>query len=127
MIDSSQISQVLNKFSKEKLFEISQNLIVDSYELKNFMNSFSSSIESFSKGELISYIMTIVSKQIIVFSLADFLVRELNFPFLKKRIFNLDKDCALKGKKIVESLTEEVKKNIFLEINRNSNLNKFLN
>ena len=66
-IDSSQISQVLNKFSKEKLFEISQNLIVDSYELKNFMNSFSSSIESFSKGELISYIMTIVSKQIIVF------------------------------------------------------------
>ena len=127
LIDSSQISQVLNKFSKEKLFEISQNLIVDSYELKNFMNSFSSSIESFSKGELISYIMTIVSKQIIVFSLADFLVRELNFPFLKKRIFNLDEDCALKGKKIVESLTEEVKKNIFLEINRNSNLNKFLN
>ena len=86
LIDSSQISQVLNKFSKEKLFEISQNFIVDSYELKNFMNNFSSSIESFSKGELISYIMTIVSKQIIVFSLADFLVGNSIFHSKKKDI-----------------------------------------
>jgi hypothetical protein len=101
-------------------------MIVNSASVKTLLNKFSKSIETFSKEELISLIMTVISRQIIVFSLIDFLIKELNFPFLKKRLFNLDKDCSKKAIKLVESLAEPIKEDIFSEIDKSSSLNKFI-
>ena len=78
------------------------------------------------KEELISLIMTVISRQIIVFSLIDFLIKELNFPFLKKRLLNLDKDCSKKAIKLVQSLDASIKEDIFSEIDKSSSLNKFI-
>ena len=127
LIDSSQISKVLNNYSRKRLYEITQYLVVNSDSLKKFVDTFSNSLESFSKDELISFIMTVVSRQIIVFSLINFLVKELNFPFLKKRLFNLDQDCAEKTKKIVMGFDKEIRDEILLEIYESPNLSKFMN
>ena len=70
--------------------------------------------------------MTVISRQIIVFSLIDFLIKELNFPFLKKRLLNLDKDCSKKAIKLVQSLDASIKEDIFSEIDKSSSLNKFI-
>tara|TARA_B100000963_G_scaffold360909_1_gene393832 strand:- start:2715 stop:3860 length:1146 start_codon:yes stop_codon:yes gene_type:complete len=126
LVDSSEISEVLNKQSKEKLHDVIQNLIVNSIPLKTFLNKFSKSIETFSKKELISLIMTVISRQIIVFSLIDFLIKELDFPFLKKRLFNLDKGSSEKVMELVKSLEAPIKEDILSEIGTSSSLKKFL-
>ena len=126
LIDSSKIFELLNNYSREKLFEVTQSLIVNSVSVKTLLNKFSKSIETFSKEELISLIMTVISRQIIVFSLIDFLIKELNFPFLKKRLLNLDKDCSKKAIKLVQSLDASIKEDIFSEIDKSSSLNKFI-
>ena len=127
LVDSSEIFEVLNKQSREKLYEVIQNLIVNTDSLKKLLNNFSKSIDTFSKEELISLIMTVISRQIIVFSLIHFLIKELNFPFLKKRLFNLDDECSQKTLQIVNDLDVKIQEEILSEIKNTPSLSKYLN
>ena len=127
LVDSSEIYEVLNKQSREKLYEVIQNLIVNTDSLKKLLNNFSKSIDTFSKEELISLIMTVISRQIVVFSLIHFLIKDLNFPFLKKRLFNLDNECSQKSLQIVNDLDDKIQEEILSEIKNTPSLSKYLN
>jgi hypothetical protein len=55
-----------------------------------------------------------------------FLIEELRFPFIKKRLLKLDKDSAEKTYNIIKSLDEEIFEEINFEIKANKELRKFI-
>ena len=126
-IDSGKLEKIFNSLSKQELLKITQETIVENISLKNFIGSFSEDLEDLSKDELVSFLLIIVSRQIIVFSLANFLIKRMNFPFLKKMLFKLDKECSKKTFQIVKDLNDEVQEEILSEIKDTPALSKYLN
>ena len=126
-IDSGKLEKIFNSLSKQELLKITQETIVENISLKNFIGSFSEDLEDLSKDELVSFLLIIVSRQIIVFSLANFLIKRMNFPFLKKMLFKLDKECSKKTFQIVKDLDDEVQEEILSEIKDTPALSKYLN
>lgn len=126
-IDSAKLEKIFNSLSKQELLKITQETIVENISLKNFIGSFSEDLEDLSKDELVSFLLIIVSRQIIVFSLANFLIKRMNFPFLKKMLFKLDKECSKKTFQIVKDLDDEVQEEILSEIKDTPALSKYLN
>lgn len=126
-IDSGKLEKIFNSLSKQELLKITQETIVENISLKNFIGSFSEDLEDLSKDELVSFLLIIVSRQIIVFSLANFLIKKMNFPFLKKMLFKLDKECSKKTFQIVKDLDDEVQEEILSEIKDTPALSKYLN
>lgn len=126
-IDSGKLEKIFNSLSKQELLKITQETIVENISLKKFIGSFSEDLEDLSKDELVSFLLIIVSRQIIVFSLANFLIKRMNFPFLKKMLFKLDKECSKKTFQIVKDLDDEVQEEILSEIKDTPALSKYLN
>ena len=126
-INSGHLEEIFNSLSKQELLNISQEAIVENISLKNFIGSFSKDLEDLSKEELISFLLIIVSRQIIVFSLASFLIKRLKFPFLKKMLFKLDDECSKKTFQIVKELDDEIQEEILSEIKETPALCKYLN
>ena len=126
-IDSGKLEKIFNSLSKQELLKITQETIVENISLKKFIGSFSEDLEDLSKDELVSFLLIIVSRQIIVFSLANFLIKKMNFPFLKKMLFKLDKECSKKTFQIVKDLDDEVQEEILSEIKDTPALSKYLN
>ena len=125
-INSEKLEDILKNLSKETLLKISGETIIENTSLKKFKEKFVKNIDSFSKDELISFILIQVSRQIIVFSLIKFLIEDLKFPFLKKTLFKLDKASAENTYKIIKGLDIDIFDEIYSEIKKNENLGKFL-
>ena len=77
LIDSGKLEDILKNLSKETLLKISRETIIENSSLKKFKEKFIKNADSFSKDELIAFILIQVSRQIIVFSLIKFLIEEL--------------------------------------------------
>jgi len=125
-INSEKLEDILKNFSKETLLKISRETIIENTSLKKFKEKFIKNADSFSKDELIAFILIQVSKQIIVFSLIKFLIEELKFPFLKKMLFKLDKSSAEDTYKIIKGLDIDIFDEINSEIKTNKDLSRFL-
>ncbi len=125
-INSEKLEDILKNLSKETLLKISRETIIENTSLKKFKEKFIKNADSFSKDELIAFILIQVSRQIIVFSLIKFLVEDLKFPFLKKMLFKLDKSSAEDTYKIIKGLDIDIFDEIYSEIKKNENLGKFL-
>ena len=126
-IDSEKLEATLKEFSREGLLKICHEVIVENKSLRIFIEKFFTDLENSSKNEIISFLIIIVSRQIIVFSLLKFLIEELRFPFIKKMLLKLDKDSAEKTYNIIKSLDEEIFEEINSEIKANKELRKFIN
>ena len=126
-IDSEKLEATLKEFSREGLLKICHEVIVENKSLRIFKEKFFTDLENYSKNEIISFLIIIVSRQIIVFSLLKFLIEELRFPFIKKMLLKLDKDSAEKTYNIIKSLDEEIFEEINSEIKANKELRKFIN
>ena len=125
-IDSEKLETTLKEFSRERLLKICHEVIVENKSLKIFKEKFLIDLENSSRNEIISFLIIIVSRQIIVFSLLKFLIEELRFPFIKKMLLKLDKDSAEKTYNIIKSLDEEIFEEINSEIKANKELRKFI-
>ena len=125
-IDSEKLEATLKEFSRERLLKICHEVIVENKSLKIFKEKFLIDLENSSRNEIISFLIIIVSRQIIVFSLLKFLIEELRFPFIKKMLLKLDKDSAEKTYNIIKSLDEEIFEEINSEIKANKELRKFI-
>ena len=125
-IDSEKLETTLKEFSRERLLKICHEVIVENKSLRIFKEKFFTDLENSSKNEIISFLIIIVSRQIIVFSLLKFLIEELRFPFIKKMLLKLDKDSAEKTYNIIKSLDEEIFEEINSEIKANKELRKFI-
>ena len=125
-IDSEKLDATLKEFSRERLLKICHEVIVENKSLKIFKEKFFTDLENSFKNEIISFLIIIVSRQIIVFSLLKFLIEELRFPFIKKMLLKLDKDSAEKTYNIIKSLDEEIFEEINSEIKANKELRKFI-
>ena len=125
-INSGKLEDILKNVSKETLLKISRETIIENNSLKKFKKRFIKSADSFSKDELIAFILIQVSRQIIVFSLIKFLIEDLKFPFLKKMLFKLDKSSAEDTYKIIKELDIDIFDEISSEIKSNENLSRFL-
>ena len=125
-IDSEKLETTLKEFSRERLLKICHEVIVENKSLRIFKEKFFTDLENYSKNEIISFLIIIVSRQIIVFSLLKFLIEELRFPFIKKMLLKLDKDSAEKTYNIIKSLDEEIFEEINSEIKANKELRKFI-
>lgn len=125
-IDSEKLETTLKEFSRERLLKICHEVIVENKSLKIFKEKFLTDLENSSKNEIISFLIIIVSRQIIVFSLLKFLIEELRFPFIKKMLLKLDKDSAEKTYNIIKSLDGEIFEEINSEIKANKELRKFI-
>ena len=79
-----------------------------------------SKIDELSKKELINLIMFNISRYNLAYSMANFIIEDLDFPFFKKIIFRLNKQSAEQGLLIAS------KKGFSEEIYRDKNLNIFL-
>lgn len=125
-IDSEKLEATLKEFSRERLLKICHEVIVENKSLKIFKEKFLTDLENSSRNEIISFLIIIVSRQIIVFSLLKFLIEELRFPFIKKMLLKLDKDSAEKTYNIIKSLDGEIFEEINSEIKANKELRKFI-
>jgi hypothetical protein len=125
-IDSEKLETTLKEFSRERLLKICHEVIVENKSLKIFKEKFLTDLENSSRNEIISFLIIIVSRQIIVFSLLKFLIEELRFPFIKKMLLKLDKDSAEKTYNIIKSLDGEIFEEINSEIKANKELRKFI-
>lgn len=125
-IDSEKLETTLKEFSRGRLLKICHEVIVENKSLKIFKEKFLIDLENSSRNEIISFLIIIVSRQIIVFSLLKFLIEELRFPFIKKMLLKLDKDSAEKTYNIIKSLDEEIFEEINSEIKANKELRKFI-
>ncbi len=125
-INSEKLEEILKNLSEETLLKISGETIIENISLKKFKEKFIKNAGSFSKDELISFILIQVSRQIIVFSLIKFLIEDLNFPFLKKMLFKLDKSSAEDTYKIIKGLDPDIFEEIHSEIKTNKSLSRFL-
>tara|TARA_B100001057_G_C22830084_1_gene943051 strand:+ start:1035 stop:2180 length:1146 start_codon:yes stop_codon:yes gene_type:complete len=125
-INSKKIAHILKNFSRDTLIKISKESIIEHKALKKFKEKFLTNLDSLSKDEIINFIIILVSRQIIVFSLIKFLIEELNFPFLKKILFRFDKECSEKTYKIIDKLDRDIFEEIYTDIKNNKSLNKFL-
>ena len=126
LIDSGKLEDILKNLSKETLLKISRETIIENSSLKKFKEKFIKNADSFSKDELIAFILIQVSRQIIVFSLIKFLIEDLRFPFLKKMLFKLNKSSAEDTYKIIKGLDIDIFDEIYSEIKTNENLSRFL-
>ena len=126
LIDSGKLEDILKNLSKETLLKISRETIIENSSLKKFKEKFIKNADSFSKDELIAFILIQVSRQIIVFSLIKFLIEDLRFPFLKKMLFKLNKASAEDTYKIIKGLDIDIFDEIYSEIKTNENLSRFL-
>ena len=126
LINSEKLEDFLKDLSKDALLRVSRETIIENASLRKFKSKFIKNIDSFSKDELIAFILIQVSRQIIVFSLIKFLIEDLKFPFLKKMLFKLDKPSAEEAYKIIKSLDKDVYEEILFEINTNEALKRFL-
>ena len=126
LIDSGKLEDILKNLSKETLLKISRETIIENSSLKKFKEKFIKNADSFSKDELIAFILIQVSRQIIVFSLIKFLIEDLRFPFLKKMLFKLNKSSAEDTYKIIKDLDVDIFDEIYSEIKTNENLSRFL-
>jgi hypothetical protein len=126
LINSEELDDILKKLSKETLLKISRETIIEKTSLKKFKEKFTKNADSFSKDELIAFILIQVSKQIIVFSLIKFLIEDLRFPFLKKMLFKLNKSSAEDTYKIIKGLDIDIFDEINSEIKTNEDLSRFL-
>ena len=126
MINSEELDDILKKLSKDTLLKISRETIIEKTSLKKFKEKFTKNADSFSKDELIAFILIQVSKQIIVFSLIKFLIEDLRFPFLKKMLFKLNKSSAEDTYKIIKGLDIDIFDEINSEIKTNEDLSRFL-
>ena len=120
LLDSSKIPDLLRGFDDEKLKEIIKNLIVENNKLLRLKTFYVSKIDELSKKELINLIMFNISRYNLAYSMANFIIEDLNFPFFKKIIFRLNKQSAEQGLLIAS------KKGFSEEIYRDKNLNIFL-
>lgn len=127
LIDSKNIENVLKTYSKKRLIKIARDLIIENKSLEYFKKINFNKLESYDSKNLIHYIMIILSRQIIIFSLAKFLIEDLNFPFLKKMILKLNEDSAIKAYESSQTLNQEISKDIEIEIKNENSLNTFLN
>ena len=125
-VNSEKLIYSLKMFSKEKLIEISKKSIIENDSLKKIKSKFYFELNDFSKDELINFIIFLVSRQIIVFSLISFLIEELKFPFLKKILLKFDKDCSEKTYKIIKNLDGDIFKEICADIKNDESLNRYL-
>ncbi len=125
-INSEKLEDILKNLSKETLLKISRETIIENISLKKFKEKFIKNADSFSKDELIAFILIQVSRQIIVFSLIKFLIEDLKFPFLKKMLFKLDKYSAEDTYKIIKGLDTDIFDEIYSEIKTNEELGRFL-
>ena len=126
LINSEKLEDSLKDLSRDALLRVSRETIIENASLRKFKSKFIKNIDSFSKDELIAFILIQVSRQIIVFSLIKFLIEDLKFPFLKKMLFKLDKPSAEEAYKIIKSLDKDVYEEILFEINTNEALKRFL-
>ena len=126
LINSGKLEDILKNLSKETLLKISRETIIENTSLKKFKEKFIKNADSFSKDELIAFILIQVSRQIIVFSLIKFLIEDLRFPFLKKMLFKLNKSSAEDTYKIIKGLDVDIFDEIYSEIKTNENLSRFL-
>ena len=126
LINSEILEDFLKDLSRDALLRVSRETIIENASLRKFKSKFIKNIDSFSKDELIAFILIQVSRQIIVFSLIKFLIEDLKFPFLKKMLFKLDKPSAEEAYKIIKSLDKDVYEEILFEINTNEALKRFL-
>ena len=126
LIDSRQLKNILKNLSKEILIKIAQESIIENTSLKKFKNKFLRNLEDFSKDEVTAFIIILVSRQIIVFSLIKFLIEELNFPFLKKMLLKLDEESAYSTYEIIKKLDHEIFDEINSEIKENRLLRGFI-
>ena len=125
-INSNILAETLKNFSKETLIKISKETIIEHKATKKFKEKFLINLDNLSKDEIINFIIILVSRQIIVFSLIKFLIEELNFPFLKKILLKFDEDCARKTYKIINNLDKDIFEEIYSDVKNNKSLNKFL-
>ena len=126
LIDSRQLKNILKNLPKEILIKIAQESIIENTSLKKFKNKFLRNLEDFSKDEVTAFIIILVSRQIIVFSLIKFLIEELNFPFLKKMLLKLDEESAYSTYEIIKKLDHEIFDEINSEIKENRLLRGFI-
>ena len=126
LINSEKLEDFLKDLSKDALLRVSRETIIENASLRKFKSKFIKNIDSFSKDELIAFILIQVSRQIIVFSLIKFLIEDLRFPFLKKMLFKLNKASAEDTYKIIKGLDIDIFDEIYSEIKTNENLSSFL-
>ena len=127
-INSGKLEDILKSLSRETLLKISRETIIEkkNNSLNKFKKKFIKNVDSFSKDELIAFILIQVSRQIIVFSLIKFLIEDLRFPFLKKMLFKLDQYSARDAYKIIKGLDKDIFEEIHSEIKTNKSLSRFL-
>jgi lipopolysaccharide biosynthesis protein len=118
LLDLSSFPEILEKCSVDELSNIVRNLIVENNKLLKLKNFYISNLDLLSKLELINLIMFNISRYNIAYSMADYIINNLDFPFFKKIIFKLNKDSAELGLKIAKekNLEEEVKSNTDLNL-----------
>ena len=118
ILDLSSFPEILEQYSADELSSIVRNLIVENNKLLKLKNFYTSNLDLLSKLELINLIMFNISRYNIAYSMADFIINKLDFPFFKKIIFKLNKESAELGLKIAKdkNLQEEVKSNTDLNL-----------
>ena len=119
-LDSSKIPSILEKFDNEKLKNIIKNLIIENNKMLRLKNFYVLKIDELTKKESINLIMFNVSRYNLAYSMASFIIEDLDFPFFKKIIFRLNKPSAKQGLLIAEQ------KGLSKEIHKDKNLNIFL-
>ncbi len=97
--------QFLETLEDRRLLEIAtQTIIPEDARMKSVKADLLPSLENMSRQELIRFILTATARQGAAYALADFLIFERGYPFLKKSPLALDPEAAKISLRILEKI-----------------------
>ena len=99
-IETEEIIEGFFELSKDKLLEISFDLSVENGQTLEVKKYYSNMIRELSKEEIINFLYFHISRYNLAYSLTNYLIKDLNFSFIKKKSLVLDnniKDFYLKN------------------------------